>query len=401
MEMARSVFAAAAVVVVMLANASGVRAQLASLDEATDPIEEAVEEAEGTVQDTVEETVEAGGAATGPAEEAVEGPANDINDTANDTVDTVGGTTGGTVDETSSTVQGTWSATQGGAGGGGGGAASGSQGGGQENGRNSGTGPYRRGPTGPETARAGAAAETEESARMARLLLATGSPSAPAAYLPFRVELTNDADDDGSYRDTESAADPGANVPFHVRLENAGPRELQITGIRNVTPAPVGSANETVCSDLTGSRLAPGATAACGFTVEGLAPGAGERVVAVIEVDVVEAADPSVSATVTDTSVVRTDALGVLGAVARRALDALASTGGRIALLVVLAGALGVGGASMLRMGQRYGTSTAAISMARAPVRGRAQRPSRRRPSPRPHARDDRTEGRRVGALRG
>jgi hypothetical protein len=381
--MARSVFAGVAVFVVVLGSAPGVQAQLPPLDDVTDPIEGTIDQLDDTV-DQVEETVEQ---TVDDTVDQVEETVDEVANTTTDSVGEVGGTVGHTAEETSATLQGS-DATAAVSGSGGsattatGAGDTGDTGGSQEQSQGGARdGRAGRDRAGPEDRAATSAGE----ARMARLV--SLGVATPAVYLPLQVHLTNDADGDGSYRDAESAPEPKADVPFRVRLENLGPGELDITGVRNATPGPFGSETETVCSYLIGTRLAPGGSAACRFTAEALAPPGGQRVVAVIEVDVVETADPSTVATVTDTSVVRTGAVGVLGAVARRILDSLATTGGRISLLLVLAVGLGVAGAWMRRMGNQHGRGMPAASLTvRVPVPGRGpgQRPSRQRSTARP-----------------
>ncbi|HEX5948833.1 MAG TPA: hypothetical protein VFZ45_04635 [Actinomycetota bacterium] len=173
----------------------------------------------------------------------------------------------------------------------------------------------------------------------------------PLVYVPLMVRLTNDADGDGAYGESESAPRPGADIHFQLRLENAGPNELTILGIRDASSQPSGPS--VVCEDLIGTRLAIDQSAVCRFTVEGLAPTDGQRRVAVVEVDAAETADPSATGTITDTSVIRTDEVGVLGEVVRGVMGTLATTGARIGLLTALTVGLAAAGVWMLRSGNR------------------------------------------------
>lgn len=345
-------FAGVVVMVLMFIGVPTAYAQIPPLDDVTDQIEDAVDETVDTVGENLGEAVEEISAGV---EQTGSGAGNV-------------GSAGGVTDATSS---GSTSST-GGDGSGGDGAAIAKE------------GPAGSDRRSPSDGRGSAERSRSEvgAARMAGPLAEATAAVSTAAYIPVQVRLINDADGDGSYRDAESAPRPGADVPLRVLLENVGPGELDIAAVRHATSGP--SANEPVCPDLAGFRLVPGGSAGCGFTVEGLAPDPGVRVVAVVEVDVVETADPSAGRTVTDASVVRTEAVGVLGAVARRALDSLASTGGRIGLLVVLSVGLGMSGVWMLRVGNGHGRRIPSTTNGLAPRRVAAQRSPRRRPRLRP-----------------
>jgi hypothetical protein len=299
--MARSVIAGVLGMVAVLGAMPGVRAQIAPLDDVTDPIEDTVDQLEDTVEQaggTVGQTVEEAGAAVGEGNSAPGTPSEAVGASP--------------VDE---------------------------------------TGEHGSGPVETERSSARRLGADGATGRMAHLLSETGSPLLePAVYVPLVVRLTNDADRDGSYAEAESAARPRADVPFQLGLENAGPYELVVLAIRDASPTPLGLSDEALCSGMAGTRLAPNQSTVCRFTVEGLAPAEGERVVAVLEVDAAETADPSTTGTVTDTSVIRTGNVGVLGAVVRRTL---ATTGARIAILVAVAVGLAVAGVWMIRLGDR------------------------------------------------
>jgi hypothetical protein len=189
---------------------------------------------------------------------------------------------------------------------------------------------------------------------MVRVLGESGEGWSGAIYVPLLVRLTNDADGDGSFSDAETAGRPDEDVPFQVQLQNVGLNELAILAVRNVSPTPNGVEEDSSCRDLTGIRLSPGESTMCRFTVGGLAPPAGERVVRLFEVDAVDTTDPSATGTVVDTTVIRTGG-SVLGEFVRRGLNALATTGARIAVLLVGAvGLAGVGGLFVL-LGNRRG----------------------------------------------
>jgi hypothetical protein len=191
---------------------------------------------------------------------------------------------------------------------------------------------------------------------MARIALATRSSIGAAVYVPLLVRLSNDADGDGSYSDSEASPLPRADVPFQVRLENAGGTELAILAIRDVSPTPFQPPADRTCADLVGDRLAPGQIVTCRFTAEDYAPPVGERAVNTFEVDVVKTADPSNVGTVTDITVVRTAGEAVLGLTIGGGGSSLATTGAEIATLLAAALALGAVGLWLTRLGNRRET---------------------------------------------
>jgi len=329
--MARFVFTAVLALVAVIGGMPGLRAQVPPLDEATDPIEDTVnqvedtvDQVEGAVDQTVDETV-------GNVEQTAEGAGAAIGDAG-------GELTGGGGPEGGSAT-GSLSGAVGAAG-----TAGGSSGGGERG---------ERGGGGRERSPARRLGANRGASQMARVLSeAERAPLMPAAYVPLMVELTNDADGDGSYAEAESAPRPHADIPFQLRLENAGPHELVILAIRDASPSPLGLSDQPACGDMAGKRLAPDQSTVCRFTVEGLAPAEGERLVAVLEVDAAETADPSITGTVTDTSVIRTGAVGVLGDFVRRVLT-LATTGAWIAVLMAVAVGLAAAGVWMVRVGNR------------------------------------------------
>jgi hypothetical protein len=184
---------------------------------------------------------------------------------------------------------------------------------------------------------------------MGRLVVRTQNPSFSAvSYVPLAVQLTNDADRDGRYGDSEAASGPNEDVSFQVRVENIGSSELTILAIRDASPTPMGSTQDPRCGDLVGISLAPGQSRTCRFTAGGFSPPPGERLVTVFEVDVADPADPSRGGTVTDTTLVTTEN-GVLGLFVK----ALASTGARIAILLLAAALLVAIGLLFRRLGRR------------------------------------------------
>jgi hypothetical protein len=375
--MARVAIVGILALVAMLGGMAGAGAQLPPLDtgpieDTVDQIEDTVDQVGGAVDQTVDDTVDQVG---GAVDQTVDDTVETIEDTEDGTGATVGDavsalTGGAGVGSATGTTLGGASAAGTGAGG--------SSPGGQHGGGRPGTGrspTHRLGADGGE-------------GRMARLLSETGHHSlVPVVYVPLVVQLTNDADGDGSYAEAESAPRPGADVPFQVRLENAGTRELAILAVRDGSPGPLGLPGEAMCGGVVGTRLAPNQSTVCRFTVEGLAPAEGERVVAVLEVDAAFTADQSPTGTVTDTSVIRTGDVGVLGAFVRGVLDTLATTGAWIGLLGAVAVGLAAAGAWASRLGNRQRDAgwtripsrSAAGVTATGTRRGAEPRPSRRR----------------------
>jgi hypothetical protein len=319
-------------VLAVFGGTPGAGAQIPPVDDVTDPIEETVEQ----VEEVVEQTVDDG---TQTIEDTIE----DTKESTEQTTEAVTGTT----DPISQTV-GVKAGDEAGG-------ATGTMG--QSSGGSSSPGATEHGTTGAGVA----------SARVTRVVSETGGASYGAlVYVPLLVRLTNDADGDGSYSTSEAAPMPGADVPLQVRLENAGSNELAILAIRDASPTPIRAGDDAACRDLAGIRLAPGESTVCRFTATEFAPPEGERVVTVLEVDVAETTDPSAVGTVTDTTVITTGG-SVLGLFIRRGLDALATTGAHIAILMAGAVGLAAAGALFIRM---------AKSQRPVPDRG-AARPSR------------------------
>jgi len=351
----------------------GAGAQIPPVDDVTDPIEETVEQ----VEEVVEQTVDDG-------EQTIEDTIEDTEDTIEDTKESTEQTTEavtGTTDPISHTVGGNAEDGAAAATGTMGQSSGGSSSPGATEPRGGGSGRSRTQGSPHGTAGAGVA-----SARVTRVVSETGGASYGAlVYVPLLVRLTNDADGDGSYSTSEAAPMPGADVPLQVRLENAGSNELAILAIRDASPTPIRAGDDAACRDLAGIRLAPGESTVCRFTATEFAPPEGERVVTVLEVDVAETTDPSAVGTVTDTTVITTGG-SVLGLVIRRGLDALATTGAHIAILMAGAVGLAAAGALFIRLAKRqrpvpdrgFGRPSRAPSLARLGHRG-GHDPLRRR----------------------
>jgi hypothetical protein len=312
-------------------------AQIDQIDEATDALQETTDQVKEVVDQTtggLNETVESAGDG---ANDSVGGAAGGLSDSVQQTT---GGVTG-----LAGSVAGNASDAAGDAGGTSGGRPGETV---TETGRlSAGTTHQARGRDASGSRIRSAPARAPGSARMARVLGASGEGWSGAIYVPLLVRLTNDADGDGVYSDSETARRQDEDVPFQVRLENVGSNELAVLAVRGVSPTPTGMEEDAACRDLAGIRLGPGESTTCRFTVSGLAPPVGERVVRLFEVDAVDTTDPSRTGTVVDATVIRTGS--VLGEFIRRGLDALASTGARIIVLLAIAAVLaGIGGPFVL-----------------------------------------------------
>lgn len=363
--MARLVLAAVLSVVATLGATPQAAAQIDQIDEVTEALQETADqigEAAGqtvggsgeTVKSAGEDVDDAVGGASGGLSEAVQetatnftGEGGSVPDTVSDAGGDAGATSGGSVRKSNQSSRGTLD---------------------QSRGRDASGSRIKSAPT-----------TAPGSARRARVLGASGEGWSGAIYVPLLIHLSNDADGDGSYSDAETARRQDEDVQFQVRLENVGSNELAVLAVRDVSPTPTGVEEDAACRDLAGIRLAPGESTTCRFTVRGLTPPAGERVVRLFEVDAVDTTDPSRTGTVVDTTVIRTGGT-VLGEFIRRGLGALATTGvGIIALLAAAAVLAGIGGPFVLLGNRRRrpldqaslsGTVGNHSPRSRAPIRG-------------------------------
>jgi hypothetical protein len=357
---AKIAIGAIVVAVVLSMSVQSAVAQLPPLP----PIEDTVEDVGGAVEDTVGAVGGAVGGATG----AVGGAVGDTSDAVGGAVGSVGGAVGDTAGAVGGAVGGAAGAVGGAIGDAtdGGGSGSGSGSGSVLRGVNDaisggGTGGAAQGSTGAlagpgARARArgaeGAASATVRggTARVARHSLSSGSVTG-AAYLPLLLGLTNDADGDGTFSDSETAPLPGATVTFQAVLENVGSEDLIIVDVRNTAFDANGGSDDPVCTNLVTARLVAGHSVTCRFTVGDYAPRAGASAVNTLQVEAIEADDFNARATVTDTSIVATGTQAVLGlSVGGPAID-LATTGGRIALLLSVVAALAALGLVLDRLG--------------------------------------------------
>jgi hypothetical protein len=327
----------AAGLIFVLAPGSAALAQV-DLD---DPIEDTVD----TVEDTIEDTVK------GKGKDREKGKGNDKGQDTTDEVDEAGETAGEVVGGASDAV--------GSAGGGTGddgqsseaiplpsngvAAGAGSAKGDQKQGSDASRGQRasRAGGRSAVATRAGSPLGSPSDGRDVEVTLASAEG---LVYVPLVVQLTNDANGDGTYSDREGATEADGGVPFQVVLRNAGGRTLEVLAVREVSTTD--SQTQSVCN-LTGRQLEPGQTTQCRFASSAIVR-PGQRVVRVVEIDVVALDDPGTSTTVTDTSVV--EGPSTLGLVVRRAL---AGTGAMIGLLLLIAAGLAATGGISSWLGSR------------------------------------------------
>jgi hypothetical protein len=341
-EMRRGVFGGAVALMAAAAWISPSAAQTDPIKDVTDPIKDAVEETADTVQQTTNNAVGAVGQTANDAGGAAGQTANDAGGAVNDAagaVSNAGGgggagdvTDGGSLGDAGSRLVGDGGTSDGAAG-----SATSTDGAGAR---------ARPGPKSPGRS-AGSKVDLRPLALPAprsgeeKSVFATGL----AGYLPLLVRLTNDADGDGTYTDSEAAPQPAADVPLRIQLENTGSRELTILQVRDSSPDPMAGVDAS-CASLMGIQLVPGQSTTCSFTAEGLAPPDDRRLVAVLEVD---ATDQNVTGTVADTTIIATGAASVLG----QFQQALAGTGAQIILLVGVATGLLASGMELTRLGNR------------------------------------------------
>ena len=136
-------------------------------------------------------------------------------------------------------------------------------------------------------------------------ILANGC-AIPKPQLATTVVKTNDADGNGTFSDSETAATAGAAVPFRVTVTNTGPVAVVVTSLSDAvgaSPVPV-----TCATALVGQVLAPGGSATCAFTAAGYSPAAGTSKTNTAIVVVAHVDDATNTLSGTDTSTVATAA---------------------------------------------------------------------------------------------
>jgi hypothetical protein len=137
----------------------------------------------------------------------------------------------------------------------------------------------------------------------------TPTPTPSGNQPTLTVVKSNDADGDGTYKQTEEAPSPGASVPFKVVITNTSQVTETITAI---TDSYAGTTvNE--CQSLVGSQLASGSSVDCTFTIPNYAPAAGASLTDTVTVTVTSDGT-SVQADGTSTVTTASAGGGVLGA---------------------------------------------------------------------------------------
>ncbi len=110
----------------------------------------------------------------------------------------------------------------------------------------------------------------------------TPTPSPSGNQPTLTVVKSNDADGDGTYQQTEEAPSPGASVPFKVVITNTSQVIETITAITDSYSGT--TANE--CQSQVGTRLDPGNSVTCSFTISDYAPAAGSSLTDTVTVTV-------------------------------------------------------------------------------------------------------------------
>ncbi|MGH9277557.1 MAG: DUF7507 domain-containing protein [Acidimicrobiales bacterium] len=96
------------------------------------------------------------------------------------------------------------------------------------------------------------------------------------------VVKTNDADTDGVFTDSETAAAQGDPVEFQAIVTNPGVVPVFLTELTDESPP--GGPPTPVCPDLVGTLLLPNQSVTCRFTLAGYAPPPGSSAVDVVRV---------------------------------------------------------------------------------------------------------------------
>jgi hypothetical protein len=317
--------------VAALGWASGALAQI-NLE---DPIE-VVDETQKTIKDTLDGTVD-----------QVQDTVDQVQDAGGDVVGGAAANAGGSAGSVQEAVSGSAPQPSGGSGGS-------SDAGSPEAGSISGGGGTEAGAIRSQRARGASGQRKSEArggssagARLQRTLASLDN----LVYVPLAVRLSNDADGDGVYSEVETVEGDGP-VTFQVVLANTAISELEVQRIREVSTT--NGQSRAVCRQLEGQRLAPEESLSCRFTIP-TSVHAGQRLVKLVEVDVIDMADPTAMSTVTDISVVEGPAEGTLGLFIRRGAETLATTGARLGPLLLIAAVLASVGALLIRLGSRTG----------------------------------------------
>jgi hypothetical protein len=86
------------------------------------------------------------------------------------------------------------------------------------------------------------------------------------------IAKTNDANNDGTYTDSEEAKSSGLDVPFRVVITNTSNESVTIASLTDTFPGDVIDLLAGQCSNLAGQTLDPGESVECDFTVNNYSP---------------------------------------------------------------------------------------------------------------------------------
>jgi hypothetical protein len=185
----------------------------------------------------------------------------------------------------------------------------------------------------------------------AGLVAAGAQPS-----LAIVVDALNDADGDGIYSDSETAAESGAEVNFKAIVTNMGATAFEIAAVTQSFIQQSDRVQVQVCTDLEGLTLGFGESLACSFSVADYAPPMGKTVVSTVTASGIEIGGSKRRGTSDsdNTTVVTFLEDQVLAVAIERAPGSLAFTGTGAASLLVLGFLLiAAGGATLLLAGFR------------------------------------------------
>jgi hypothetical protein len=178
--------------------------------------------------------------------------------------------------------------------------------------------------------------------------------------LSIVVEALNDADGDGIFSESETAAGPGADVSFKAVISNSGVSAFEIASVSQSFMGPGGRVQLGVCPDLHGLTLGLGESLACSFMVENYTPAMGETVVSTVTASALEigAAKRRGTSDSDNTTVATFLEDQVLAVVIERSPGDLAFTGTDAARLLALALLLLASGGTALHLSRvRQGSS--------------------------------------------
>jgi hypothetical protein len=192
-------------------------------------------------------------------------------------------------------------------------------------------------------------------------------PPPPPADITVELVKDNDADEDGTFTDSEEASDEGQDVTFQVVITNTSDVAVEILSLSDAFGEFVFDPIACLTSEgenVIGMVLDPGESVTCTFTMLNYAPPAEDRLVDTVEVTVGEEGNEENQASDSDTSVVTTaEVLGGIVTPPRPGVQppaqpgaqvaALAVTGAELAWMAFLAATLLMTGAVLIYTTQR------------------------------------------------